>query len=107
MITVIGSVATPAPQQGPGYAPGKIATGLDCHFVDATVVKTIHAICVATDGHQFPASHMTPETWINSGYEGEIARCLPGSTLKVMVGSVMMSSEGMAVSLNDATSPPC
>ena len=35
------------------------------------------SICVSNDGHQFPASHMTPDTWINSGYEGEVARCLP------------------------------
>ena len=72
--------------------------GGQCHFVDATVVKSIHAICVSNDGHQFPASHMTPDTWINSGYEGEVARCLPGSTLRVLVGSVLQSSQGMATS---------
>ncbi|HYJ35969.1 MAG TPA: hypothetical protein VEV64_07425, partial [Rhizomicrobium sp.] len=46
-------------------------------------------------------------TWINNGYEGEIARCLPGSSLRVMVGSVMMSNQGMAVSLNDAQILSC
>ncbi len=56
---------------------------------------------------QFPASHMVGDTWINSGYEGEIARCLPGSVLKVMVGSVMMSTAGMAVSMNDAQILSC
>ena len=96
--------------QGSGYAAGTqvvVAAGGQCHFADATVVKAIHAICMSADGHQFPASHMVGDTWINSGYEGEVARCLPGSTLKVMVGSVMMSSEGMAVSLNDANVLSC
>ena len=60
--------------------------GGQCHFVDATVVKSIHAICVANDGHQFPASHMTPDTWINAGYEGEMARWLRCSTLRVLAG---------------------
>ena len=50
---------------------------------------------------------MTGETWINNAYEGEVARCLPGSVLKVMVGSVMMSTEGMAVSMNDAQVLSC
>ncbi len=59
-------------------------------------MKAIHAICVANDGHQFPASHMTPDTWINAGYEGEVARCLPGTTLKVMIGSVIQSDQGLA-----------
>ncbi len=70
-------------------------------------MKAIHAICVSADGHEFPASHMIGDTWINSGYEGEIARCLPGSVLKVMVGSVMMSDQGLAVSLNDAQVLSC
>ena len=81
--------------------------GGQCHFVDATVVKSIHAICVSNDGHQFPASHMTPDTWINSGYEGEVARCLPGSTLRVLVGSVLQSSQGMATSYQDAKGLVC
>ena len=104
------SVRRNAVAQGNGYAAGGAvvaAAGGQCHFVDATVVKTIHAICVAADGHQFPASHMTADTWINSAYEGEVARCLPGSVLKVMVGSVMMSGQGMAVSLNDAQILSC
>ncbi|HKQ10745.1 MAG TPA: hypothetical protein VJS85_06110, partial [Rhizomicrobium sp.] len=96
-----------------GYArpvlPGVVAQsgGGQCRFVDTTVVKAIHAICLSADGHQFPASHMIGDTWINSGYEGELARCLPGSVLKVMVGSVMMSDQGMAVSLNDAQVLSC
>ena len=103
-----GSAAIVA--QASGYAAGGAAVaeaGGQCHFADTTADKAIHAICVSADGHQFPASHMTPDTWINSGYEGEIARCLPGSVLKVMVGSVMMSDQGMAVSLNDAQVLSC
>ena len=84
-----------------------VAKGGQCHFVDATVVKSIHAICVSADGHQFPASHMTPDTWINSGYEGEVARCLPGSTLSVLIGSVMQSDQGMATSYEDAEALIC
>jgi hypothetical protein len=81
--------------------------GGQCHFVDATVVKAIHAVCVSADGHQFPASHMLGETWINSGYEGEVARCLPGSTLKVLIGSVIQSDQGMATSMANAQTLTC
>jgi hypothetical protein len=78
-----------------------------CRFTDTTVVKAIHAICVSEDGHEFPAPHMIPDTWISSSYEGEIARCLPGSVLKVMIGSVVMSDQGLAVSLSDAQVLSC
>jgi hypothetical protein len=81
--------------------------GGQCHFVQATIIKSIHAVCVSSDGHQFPASHMTPDTWINSGYEGEVARCLPGSTLRVLVGSVMQSNQGMATTYEDAEALMC
>ena len=86
---------------------GGVPVGGQCHFVNATVVKSIHAVCVSADGHQFPASHMTPETWINSGYEGEVARCLPGSTLRVLIGSVIQSDQGMATSYQDAEGLVC
>ena len=69
-----------------------------CTFQEATVIKAIHAVCVSADHHEFPASHMVGDTWINAGYEGEIARCLPGSSLKVTVGSVIQSTQGAAVS---------
>jgi hypothetical protein len=85
---------------------GTTAAG-QCRFADTTVVKAIRAICVSVDGHEFPASHMTPGTWINSGYEGEIARCLPGSVLKVIVGSLTMSDQGLAVSLTDGLVLSC
>jgi len=71
------------------------------------VIKAIHAICVSADGHQFPASHMIGDTWISSGYEGEIARCLPGSVLKIMVASVRAGDQGMAVSPSDAEIVSC
>src|SRR5262249_33996831 len=83
------------------------AKGGQCSFVDATVVKAIHAICVSADGREFPASHMVGTTWIASGYEGEIARCLPGSTLKVMIGSVVQSDQGMATSMANAQTLSC
>jgi hypothetical protein len=70
-------------------------------------VKAIHATCVAADRHEFPASHMVADTWINSGYEGEVARCLPGSTLKVVVGQVVQSSEGMASSYSSGQVMQC
>lgn len=68
-----------------------------CTFTSATVIKAIHAICISADGHEFPASHMVGDTWISAGYEGEVARCLPGSVLKVMIGSVVQSAQGAAV----------
>ena len=81
-------------------ASGAVAGG-QCRWADTTVVKAVHAICMGRDGRSFPAARMIGDTWINSGYEGEILRCLPGSTLRVMVGSVMMGEQGMAVSMND------
>ena len=84
-----------------------VAKGGQCSFVDATVVKAIHAICVSADGREFPASHMVGTSWIASGYEGEIARCLPGSTLKVMIGSVVQSDQGLAASINGAETLTC
>ena len=82
----------------PAEVVAAVAAPQACTFQEATVIKAIHAICVSEDHHEFPASHMVGDTWINAGYEGEIARCLPGSALKVMVGSVIQSSQGAAVS---------
>lgn len=94
--------APEAPSQFQGGDIGNISVDItpaapQCTFQDATVVKAIHAVCVSADHHEFPASHMVADTWINNGYEGEIARCIPGSHLKVTVGKVMQSNEGMAV----------
>ena len=67
-----------------------------CEMQEATVVKSIHAVCISADGREFPASHMTSETWISTAYEGEVARCIPGSHLKVVMGDVVQSDQGMA-----------
>jgi hypothetical protein len=72
------------------------AASSHCEMQEATVVKAVHAVCVAGDGREFPASHMTGETWINSAYEGEIARCIAGSHLKITIGDVVQSDQGMA-----------
>ena len=90
--------------ESPGFvAGGEINVNVEaaapaCTFQEATVIKAIHALCVSEDHHEFPASHMVEDSWIRAGYEGEIARCLPGSSLKVTIGSVLQSSEGAAVS---------
>jgi hypothetical protein len=67
-----------------------------CHMQEATVVKSIHAVCVSFEGREYAASHMIGDTWIDSGYEGEIARCIPGSHLKVIIGEVLQSDQGLA-----------
>jgi hypothetical protein len=66
-----------------------------CQMQEAVVVKAIHAVCVAGD-REFEATHMDSETWVNSGYEGEILRCIAGSHLKVIIGDVVQSDHGMA-----------
>jgi len=75
---------------------GAIGTSGRCEMQDATVVKSIHAVCLSADGREFPASHMTADTWIESAYEGEVARCIPGSRLKMTIGDVVQSDQGMA-----------
>jgi hypothetical protein len=75
---------------------GAIGTSGRCEMQDATVVKSIHAVCLSADGREFPASHMTADTWIESAYEGEVARCIPGSRLKITIGDVVQSDQGMA-----------
>ena len=86
-----GIPESPGPYAGGDI--GNIAVDFDqvahergqCVYQDSTVVKAIHAVCIAADGHEFPASHMVPNTWIESSYEGEIARCIPGAHLKVVI----------------------
>jgi hypothetical protein len=39
---------------------------------------------------------MLKDTWIESSYEGEVARCIPGATVKVTIGDVVQSDQGMA-----------
>ena len=101
----VPATATPGPAPVQGYnAP---APGGQCSFLDSTVVKSIRAMCVANDGHEFPASRMSAETWINSGFEGEIARCIPGTRLKAMIGSVVQSDQGMSTTLEGGQSLQC
>ena len=73
-----------------------VASAQQCQMQEANVVKAIHAVCVSADGREFPASHMVGDTWLDSSYEGEIMRCIPGSHLKVTIGDVVQSDQGMA-----------
>lgn len=75
---------------------GQVETSQTCQMQEATVVKAIHAVCVAAEGREFAASHMLADTWIESSYEGEVVRCIPGAYLKVVVGDVVESDHGMA-----------
>ena len=73
-----------------------VRTSEQCQMQEANVVKAIHAVCVSAEGSEFPASHMMGDTWVDSSYEGEIMRCIPGSHLKVTIGDVVQSDQGMA-----------
>lgn len=75
---------------------GQVETSQACQVQEATVVKAIHAVCVAAEGREFAASHMLDDTWINSSYEGEVVRCIAGAHLKVIVGDVVELDQGMA-----------
>lgn len=75
---------------------GELHTAETCDAQEATVVKAVHAVCVAATGEEFPASHMLADTWIDASYEGEVARCIAGATLKVTIGDVLESDKGMA-----------
>jgi hypothetical protein len=81
---------------GGAIAIAAVHAGGTCHMQEATVVKSIHAVCVSFEGREFPASHMVGDTWIDSGYEGEVARCIPGSHLKIVIGDVLQSDQGLA-----------
>ena len=50
---------------------GELHTAETCEAQEATIVKAIHAVCVAASGEEFPASHMLADTWIEASYEGE------------------------------------
>ena len=96
------------------YQGGNIAVAVDtsapvqqCVFQDATVVKAIHATCISADGNEFPASHMVGATWLDAGYEGEVMRCIPGSHLKITVGEVVQSDQGMASTFTNGQQIVC
>jgi hypothetical protein len=84
-----------------------VHAGGACEMQDATVIKAVHAVCVSPDGREFPASHMTGDTWIDSGFEGEVLRCIPGSHLKVTLGDVSQSDQGMAGTFASGASLEC
>jgi hypothetical protein len=78
---------------------GQIAVavpGAPCIEQYATVVKSIHAVCIDSYGKEHPAVRMHKETWINSPINKELYRCLAGSYLKVTVGQVLQSDKGLA-----------
>ncbi len=60
-----------------------------------TVVKSIHAICIDARGREHPAVRMLGETWIDSSFDKELYRRLEGATLKVTIGDVVQSSQGL------------
>jgi hypothetical protein len=96
-----GGWAPEAPQPYMGGDIGGISVEAapvhaQCTIQEATVVKAIHAVCIAAGGHAFPASHMLADTWISASYEGEVARCIPGAHLKVDISKVVQSNEGLA-----------
>ncbi|MDE2462623.1 MAG: hypothetical protein KGO02_02760 [Alphaproteobacteria bacterium] len=96
-----GGWAPEAPQPYMGGDIGSISVEAapvhaQCTIQEATVVKAIHAVCIAAGGHEFPASHMLADTWISASYEGEVARCIPGAHLKIVISKVVQSNEGLA-----------
>jgi hypothetical protein len=90
-INIVGDLGTIAVE-----VPAPVVAPRQCVEQDVTVIKAIHASCVSADHHEFPASHMVADTWIEASYEGEVARCIPGSHLKVNIGQVVQSSQGLA-----------
>ncbi len=126
--TIIGvnaaAAAAAASQSGGGggayisdqgmYQGGNFAVAVDmsapvqqCVYQEATVVKAIHATCISAGGNEFPASHMTGATWLDASYEGEVMRCIPGSHLKITVGEVVQSDQGMASSFTHGQQIEC
>jgi len=101
-----------APEAPPAFMGGDIGnlsveTRQQCTIQQATIVKSIHAVCMSAEGHEFPASHMLADSWINSGYEGEVVRCIPGSYLKVSIGKVVQSDQGLAATNSGAEIITC
>jgi hypothetical protein len=82
-------------RSGGGEITGIQASG-QCEMQDANVIKAIHAVCVAPGGQEFPASHMTGDTWIDTSRESEILRCIPGAHLRVTIGDILQSDQGLA-----------
>ena len=105
-----GGWAPEAPQAFIGGDIGTlsvVAAPQQCTIEEATIVKSIHAVCVTADHHEFPASHMTPDTWISASYEGEVARCIPGAHLKINIGKVVQSDQGLAAGISKGQMLEC
>ena len=103
VVTGGGGWAPEAPQAFIGGDIGTlsvVAAPQQCTIEEATIVKSIHAVCVTADHHEFPASHMLADTWISASYEGEVARCIPGAHLKINIGKVVQSNEGLAAGVS-------
>lgn len=90
-----------------GGSMGAVHVQQHCQMQYASVIKAIHAVCVAANGMEFPASHMIPDTWISASYEGEVARCIPGAYIKATIGDVVQSSQGMAGTYQNGTVLKC
>ena len=105
-----GGWAPEAPQAFIGGDIGTlyvVAAPQQCTIEEATIVKSIHAVCVTADHHEFPSSHMTADTWISASYEGEVARCIPGAHLKINIGKVVQSDQGLAAGISKGQMLEC
>ncbi|HEY2837189.1 MAG TPA: hypothetical protein VGI89_11520 [Rhizomicrobium sp.] len=105
-----GGFAPEAPQAFIGGELGTLSVASapqQCTIEEATIVKSIHAVCVTADHHEFPASHMTADTWISASYEGEVARCIPGAHLKINIGKVVQSDQGLAAGISKGQMLEC
>ncbi|HXS06904.1 MAG TPA: hypothetical protein VN723_08950 [Rhizomicrobium sp.] len=105
-----GGFAPEAPQAFIGGELGTLSVAAapqQCTIEEATIVKSIHAVCVTIDQHEFPASHMTGDTWISASYEGEVARCIPGAHLKINIGKVVQSNQGLAAGISKGEMLEC
>lgn len=74
---------------------------------EGTVVKSLRAVCVAADGAEHPASRVNANTWLDIGYEGELYRCIEGTTLRVTIGAVVETEKGMAAIFDGGATLSC
>ena len=81
---------------GGGGDIGQLTVETPCFEQYAQVVAAIHAECIDARGNHHPAVRMRAETWIDSSLDKELYRCLPGSTLRVVIGDVVHSDHGLA-----------
>lgn len=93
--------------RGAASTMGAIETSGRCEMQEASVIKSIHAVCIAPDGRELPASHMIGDTWVDTGFEDEILRCIPGARLKIVVGEVTQSDQGMAATYSAGQTIEC